>query len=728
MADEALVPVSQSQAVQPAGETPLVADKVEQTDDVDKLNEDIAKTLKDRYKSCERKKQTSLTSEWKRSVELRMGRPFGKVYGDLLVDEDDTLQTSANPDWSLTKTKTASLFSQVPSVQGTHENKQYAGAIPPFLKQLNYELGEKRCNTGTAMEECLNDIVNASGVGGVYISWSATFQNKRMPKEAQILIPNPQTGQPVPIPTAKLTNDQMDRLEKAGLLHTEVVPAVVSAKFNTDRLSPSDLLWPTEHTSMDWDKADFLGYRGRCGWAEGVREFKLTDDQKERVIKAVVGKRDGDLRVQEGEDPEKGLEQMEFRRLFYWRHRFDPDELYFDALWEIVYVEGLDKPVKHEPYGGQQFDEQTGQYIGVRRFPIRICTITYITDNPIPPSDSAAARPHVLDMIRSRSQMFLNRDRSMPARWYDVNRIDNEIGLQLQRSGPQGWIPTNGAGDKALGEVARASYPAEDFTFDQMNSADMRDVYQIDAQQQGLMTGKMTSAQQQALLQTRATRGGQERAQVAKFFLSICDVLAGLMVLHSDFSILTDQERQQMMQIWDAKHVIHDVVLKIRPDSQVVIESGYRAQKITNFLNMTVKSGFVNPLPLIVELAELNDIDPTDVIVQPQPKPPEEPALAYRFNGDDMQKPAVVAMLAKRNELPSPEHLKAAKKFLLATQDSPDQEPPEATAHGGTGAAGAPHPPGAPAGPVEGAPHGEAHPGWQLGSRVAKRSRDVSGG
>ena len=64
-----------------------------------------------------------------------------------------------------------------------------------------------------------------------------------------------------------------------------------------------------------------------------------------------------------------------FNEAFYWRHRFDPDEKHFKAIWRIVYVDGIDEPVIHEPWKGQQYDQQSGTYVGSCKFPIQVLTL-----------------------------------------------------------------------------------------------------------------------------------------------------------------------------------------------------------------------------------------------------------------------------------------------------------------------------------------------------------------
>jgi len=150
---------------------------------------------------------------------------------------------------------------------------------------------------------------------------------------------------------------------------------------------------------------------------------------------------------------------------------------------------------------------------------------------------------------------------------------------------------------------------------------------------------------------------------------------------------------------------------------------------------MTAKSGFVNPKPIIEEIAELSGLDPARVVVDPQPKPPEEPNISFRFSGkDDMMSPAVVAILKKHGKLPSIQDLQEAIHYLEAAQNPSMAQ--AAQAPGPAGQPGAPHPPGVPGAPAQpGQPAPPPHPsnlhkneGFSLGDRVAKRSRDISGG
>jgi hypothetical protein len=222
---------------------------------------------------------------------------------------------------------------------------------------------------------------------------------------------------------------------------------------------------------------------------------------------------------------------------------------------------------------------------------------------------------------------------------------------------------------------------------------------------------------------------GQDRNKVAAFFLGIVEVLAGWMVLYSDFPVLTDEEKANMHKAWDEKHILHDLVLKIRPDSTIVLETAARIDKLMKFINMTAKSGFVNVQPIIVELAELTGLDPSEIIIKPEPKV-EEPNISYRFSGkDDLINPVVMAMLVEKKLAPSEESLDVAKKILLAAQEGP--KPPAPPGQPGQPGQQGPPPPGGPKPPPNpsAVPGGQdAHPHWAMASKIAKRSREIGGG
>jgi hypothetical protein len=296
-------------------------------------------------------------------------------------------------------------------------------------------------------------------------------------------------------------------------------------------------------------------------------------------------------------------------------------------------------------------------------------------------------------------------------------------------------IPTNGDGGRSIGEIARASYPAEDFSFDAAAKMDLQETWQMGPNQLGTtQTGRRTGTEANITQQNFSTRIGQERARVANFFLGVVEVMAGLVALYSDFPILSEQERQAMQQAWDSKHILLDLVLKIRPDSQIVVDSEQRIARLERFLNLTAKSGYVNVMPIIVELAELTGLDPAEVVTQPPP-PPSKDTVSWSFSGaQDLQNPMVLALLMKEGKAPDAAAVQQAAQLLhvalnasLEAQQMAQQGPGASNgSQGPQPPAGPPGPPTPGSGPSLPLP-GAAHPDWTLNDKVMKRGRDANG-
>jgi hypothetical protein len=133
----------------------------------------------------------------------------------------------------------------------------------------------------------------------------------------------------------------------------------------------------------------------------------------------------------------------------------------------------------------------------------------------------------------------------------------------------------------------------------------------------------------------------------------------------------------------------------------------------------------------MIEIAELSGVDPTDVIVDPQP-PPAEPPFKFSFSGkDDLTNVLVLAFMIAKGETPTPEHIEQAKQMIIAagTPLAPPQMPegqPDGSLPAGQEGEEPPPPGDSPAGPTP-VPEGgsDAFQDWHTADKIAKRSRDT---
>jgi hypothetical protein len=654
--------------------------------------------------------RAKLITNWIASIDYRRGKPFNSQ-----TDEDRVV---VNLDWPLTKAKHAALFSQIPQVHVDHAPQTLSMPwVFPFEQRLNDTL--ITAGIESAMDEVMPDVINAAGFGVVVVAHEAITEDREVPMQDLSMFPTELQEQ---IKASKMLPDGTP-------LEMQTVPFVLDRRYTVVRISPSDFLWPLNFTGSDFDNAPWIGYSGGVSWPEAKRMFKLTDEQKAQVVGA-EGKKTQDRLTQDvDKDKDTSEGEVRFDQIFYKEYCFDPTAKSYSTIHRLVFIDGLDEPVIDEPWNGQQLDPQTNQVIGALKYPTRVLTLTYITDDAIPPSDSAIGRPQVNEIIKSRTQMILQRERSLPLRWFNVDRIDPTIQQSLMRGTWQGMIPVQGDGARVIGEVARASMPQEDFSFDNIAKQDLNESWQIGPNQQGNFGAGRQSASEANLVESNfQTRIGRERAKVGKFFVSIAEVLGGLMCLFEDPASFGEGFTPEISKT---------LAYSILADSTVLVDSQQRLARLMKFIDMTAKSGWVDVGPVIKEIATLSGLDPNVVVRPPQPAPPETPNISLRLTGvEDLNNPLTLALLMQSGQAPSPDLIEQAKKLIQLSVTPPAQPP--------AGPMGAPS--GAPVGPQGPMPQapldalgitppappvpaiGEANPGMGLMEKINKRSDDGRNG
>ncbi len=595
-----------------------------------KLDDDsplTADAWRTRIAQCKRERRL-LVQGWQINVDYRRGKPFSS--------ESDSDRINVNLDQPYTRAKHAQLFSQTPSVVLTTDNDQLKPLIGPFGARLNKEL--TKANVGAAVDEAVIDCINASGIGAILVSFEQRTEEVDVPAvdqaTAQLM---QQMG--VQVPTTKAVRP-------------------TDTQFRTTHLSPDDLLWPIDWAGSDFDKAPWIGRTGRMFWPEAKAAFGLKDEQRE-VVCSDASRRDR-IRL-EGTTQATDPSTVEYDEIFFRLAMFDSTTKYFGHVQRLVFVHGINDPVIDEPAKHQKLDP-SGKYVGSCKYPIQVLTLDYVSDDAIPSSDSAIARPQIDELIAHRTQTILNRKRSIPARWHDVNRVDPVTSSNLMRGTWQASIPVKGNGDTIMGEIKRAQYPADDYRAADTAQRDASIMWGLGPNQSGAFaSGQRSATEAEQVAQSSDTLIGYQRARVAKCFCAIAEVFGGLLALYGDI-------------LPQGQALAAEFAYTIRPDSTVLLSADQRTKQLIQVLNMTANSGFINPQPIIEEICQLNNLDPAKVMVQPKPKQ-EKPNLSYRFNGPDLMNPIALAVMMESGEGPSPQSLDAAKQVIQASMQPP--QPPQ---------------------------------------------------
>lgn len=577
-----------------------------------------------------------MISKWSANVDYRRGKPFST--------QSDDDQIAVNMDWPLTKAKQASLFSQVPEARINHNEDLLPKNAPwalPFQKKLNETI--RLAGVESAMDECIPDCINAAGIGVAVVSYESISEDVEVPSidistlppilGAEVLQHGTLNGQPVP---------------------TETIPRDVDHRYLIQRISPSDFLWPINFTASDFDRAPWLGRSGRMPWAEALVQFKLDESKKDEYIgeeRPRIDKISSDI----DRDKINIDDLVGFDEIFYHAFTYNPEIKNYSAIHHVVFIHGKPEPVIDEPWKGQKTGP-TGKIIGAQRYPIRVLSLSYLTDEAIPPSDSAIGRPQVNEINKSRTQDIRQRERSIPVRTADVNRLDPAIMQSLMRGTWQGFIPVQGDGSRIITEISRAQMPPENGRFYQMAMGDLQRQWTLGSNQLGSGEGVETKGEAQAIQSDVSLPRTRERSKVAAFFTGIAEVLGGLICIYEDPSLFGAG--------FDPA-ISTTLKYSVLADSTVLLDAGQKLQRLDHFLNVYAKSGWVSLEPVLQEIAQLSGLDPSIVIQQPQPKPPAEPNISLRLTGvEDLLNPLTLAFLMQSGQAPSADLIEQAKALI----------------------------------------------------------------
>ena len=646
-----------------------------------------------------------LAQNWTVSIDNRRGKQLASM------PDDDTV--TVNLDWPMTKAKIASLFSQIPQVRVNHQPES---ATVPWIAQFEKHLNETLVMAGieSVMDETLPDCINASGFGAAIVSYEALTEEASVPQMDTSTLP--------PEIAAMVLQSGKFNGEDVGM---ESVPRVVDRRYLVQRISPSDFLWPLDFTGANFDNAPWIGRSGRIPWAEAVQRFNLKESDKDAVLgedRQTIDRLNHDTE----KDSAQPREVVGFDEIFYKSFQYDTDVKMYGAIHHLVFINGKDEPVIDEPWKGQKIDPETKQIQGALRFPVRVLTLTYITDETIPPSDSAVGRPQVNEINKFRTQMIRQRERNLPVRWIDVNRIDPAIQTGLMRGTWQHFIPVQGDGSRAIGEVARASMPQDNYVSDKVARSDWNEICTLGPNQRDSGEGVDTAAEANVLQGNFQVKVGRERAKVSAFFVSIAEVIGGLMCLYEDPAALGEGFDPSFNKA---------LKYSILADSTVLVDAQQRLERLNKFVDLYGKSGWVDLESVLKEIATLTGLDPNTAIKPPEPKPPVEPNISLRLTGwEDMSNPLLLAFLLQSGQAPPPELIEKAKQLIqqsvVVQQPPPPADPNAPAPPPGAG----PVPPPVPA-PPSGAPQpvppppgpGEANPQMSAMPTISKRSEGTQG-
>lgn len=640
-------------------------------------------------------------STWRESVNYRVQKPFGAGSGD---DAQD--RVALPEDHARSKQKTAQLQFNLPKIVARACRPEFTDAAPVVQAAINDKL-RREVQASYTVDEVLADVVNGAGLMVSKVGVDIYEEVIEPPAPAPSM--DPTTGLPVTLPAP------------------EPVKQIVARKFTWKRISPGAFLWPANFTGSNWDDAAWLGFETWMPIAQARKLYpKLPlsysgGDAKPELLSADV--------LPEKAKRWEGTDVC-VREIWYRAYLYDPAVNHPDRIRRVVYVDGHEHPVEHEDTDWQEWvppvpstpaipatlDPLTGAetapaqpaqpgrmgyFKGITRYPIRVGTLMYVSDLAVPPSDSEIGRPQVREMMESRAQMLQQRKSSIPIRWYDVNRLDETIATRMRNGEWNDMIPMNGPGDRAIGEVARANYPRENFQFDGIIGGNLDRAWSLSNNQlSALNSGDRTAAEINSIRSAGDVRLDYEKARVNRYVVEACEVLFSLMQLFmgdTDYVEVIGEQAVPRLQAYTRASIQGAYAFDFVADSSERIDLATKQTNVLKMYNLLGNSPTTNRAELERQIWELHGFDAARMTVKPEPKAPETPNISYRFGGEDLLNPFALALMMKAHPEIGPEQIKAAALLIKDSMDQVQwaaQQPPKTPE--GTPPAGAPPAPVAP--------------------------------
>jgi hypothetical protein len=367
--------------------------------------------------------------------------------------------------------------------------------------------------------------------------------------------PNPQTGQPTPVPQSiavqahqELVNEHLgengidatelmdavvfDILCTQGIGFTKMgyesytvdqqtvdpltgqpvtVPVPVAERCFWDHFSGKQAIIPSTFRSTNWDRAPFLGMAFELPLTPGNRtRYKLPPDFT--GSKAGPGQQYYD----HGDGQSGGDEVFTGVELWYRSVLFREDVSHPEHLTQLVLVDGIDAPVieRDSPYqtltpqGGLTPDSMIG-------FPIHPFSVRKLTDSAYPASDGTMIRPLERELDTFRTQMVQFRDAQL-LRY--ITTLPPEVLAKITRS-PIGGIITVPdeafIGDGQIKPLDGGSMPRESFQSNDYIDNDIARTLGIDASGAGVNSEQGSTATRDQIVAANANaRMDKERASL----------------------------------------------------------------------------------------------------------------------------------------------------------------------------------------------------------------------
>lgn len=508
---------------------------------------------------------------------------------------------------------------------------------------LNTLLGPQHANVKPTVLKAIFDCLCPAGVGPVTVGYQVTMQT--VERMAPVL---DEAGNPMlePVPATATIGAALGLLPPP--VPTPVMQAVpveipIYERWFVSRFSPKALLVPASFKDTDFQRAPWLGKDWRKPLSQVRREYGLSkewtasaaDDQTKPFFENDRITSDEDTA---GDPYVSGVE-------IYYRTQLRTDqEVHPDALMQLVLVDGKDDPVVHRPSPYQDFTD-TGEMTpdSLTGFVDRPLTLRDLADSAWIPSDCAVTRGLTQELEKFRADSVKQRQNSKRVILFDGSKLDPTAKDKVERGTIGTFVPVmEGAlaqgKDAIMQEVAQPSLGREQFLAQDIIERDREQILGIGANQTGTQTkGRKTATEQTIVQRNSEARFEQERQRVLEWFLGVVAAFDTLVLRYGDARIASQILGPERGQVWAMykSHLAGGYGYTLQIDSGKYMDIEADRRQVLQFYNQVRPDPFINPRPILKDIAEKFGYDPAEFIVEP-PKPQKELKAAVSLKGEDL--------------------------------------------------------------------------------------------
>lgn len=569
---------------------------------------------------------------------------------------DKSADVNIGADFRDVERKKAALFYDMPDVSLIV--KQDREVAPPSPQQpnplmlstlvmweqeiLNALLGPQHANAKPTILKAIFDCLCPSGVGPVSVGYQVT-----MTEVMQSTPVTDELGQPVmePVPAEQQAMEYLGIVPPSmpkPLMQDVPVEVPIHERWFVSRFSPKALLIPASFRDTDFQRAPWLGFDWRKPTSQVIREYGLPKDWTggtDDTEKLHFENDHAEVHEEDAGDP-----YITGSEIYYRCSIRSKDEEHPEKMKLLVMVDGHDDPVVHRDSAHQDFLE-SGEMSpdSLKGFCVRPLVLRDLSDSAWIASDSAVTGPLTLEANKYRSQIIEQRDGNKMVIAFDSAKLDPTAIDKIKTSNGVKWVPVEGNAlmqgkDSVMVQVANPTLGRETYAGMDVIESDREKILGIAANQTGVQSkGRKTATEQSIVQRNSEARFEQERQRVLEWFLDVAQAFDTLIIRYGDARIATQVLGEVRGQMWAAnkQHLAGGYLYDLRVDSGKYIDVEEDRRQSLQFYNIVRKDPFVNPRPILNELAMKFGYDPAEFIVEPQ-KPEKELKAAISIKGEDL--------------------------------------------------------------------------------------------